>query len=83
MPDGADTLGPVPLPDGVRPPAGSADWDRPDGHGAPDEIERILIRTDRRQGRRLAEALRAAHIRRNAQRETGPIRVQVDPPTIG
>ncbi|WP_082207423.1 primosomal protein N' [Gordonia polyisoprenivorans] len=83
LPDGADTLGPVPLPDGVRPPAGSADWDRPDGHGAPDEIERILIRTDRRQGRRLAEALRAAHIRRNAQRETGPIRVQVDPPTIG
>ncbi|MGC4932412.1 primosomal protein N' [Gordonia sp. DT30] len=83
LPDGADLLGPVPLPDGVRAPAGSAEWDRPGGHGAPDEIERILVRTDRGDGRALARALTAAQIRRNAQRETGPIRVQVDPPTIG
>lgn len=83
LPAGADLLGPVPLPDGVRPPAGSADWDRPGGHGAPEEVERVLVRTDRRHGRRLAQALVAAQVRRNAQRETGPIRVQVDPPTIG
>ncbi|WLP92942.1 primosomal protein N' [Gordonia sp. NB41Y] len=109
LPDGADTLGPVPLPDGVRPPAGSEDWERSaaagsvggGGRGGPGtaaggggfggggfgagggEIERVLVRTDRRHGRALAQALTAAQVRRNAAHETGPIRVQIDPPTIG
>ena len=74
LPAGADVLGPVPLPPGVRPPAGV-----PDGA----EIERILVRTDRRHGRELTAALTEAQVRRNTHHETGPIRVQVDPPTIG
>ena len=74
LPSGADVLGPVPLPPGVRPPAGV-----PDGA----EIERILVRTDRRHGRELTAALTEAQVRRNTHHETGPIRVQVDPPTIG
>lgn len=76
LPAGADTLGPVPLPVGVRPPPGS---DEP-GRG---ELERVLVRTDRRDGRSLSRALTGAQVHRNAARQTGPIRVQVDPPTIG
>lgn len=76
LPSGADVLGPVPLPDGVRPPPGSDEEDL-------GEIERLLVRTDRRHGRDLARALAAAQVHRNAARQTGPIRVQVDPPTIG
>ncbi|NED64438.1 primosome assembly protein PriA, partial [Streptomyces sp. SID10244] len=75
-PDGAERLGPVPLPAGVRAPAGSGDHF--DG-----DVERILLRVDRRDGKGLAAALVAAQVRRNANHDTGPIRVQVDPPTIG
>ncbi|MCH5643518.1 primosomal protein N' [Gordonia sp. ABSL49_1] len=77
IPAGGDVLGPVPLPPGVRPPAGA---DRDD---ADTEFDRVLVRVPRRDGRLLADALVAAQIRRNARHETGPIRVQVDPPTIG
>ncbi|AZG44289.1 primosomal protein N' [Gordonia insulae] len=76
LPDGGERLGPVPLPPGVRPPAGSGD-------DIGDDAERVLLRVDRRAGRRLAAALVAAQITRNTRHETGPIRVQVDPPTIG
>ncbi|GAB90241.1 primosomal protein N' [Gordonia rhizosphera] len=76
LPPGGEALGPVPLPAGVRPPAGSED--AYDG-----DVERILLRVDRRDGKRLAAALVAAQIHRNTHHETGPIRVQVDPPTIG
>lgn len=76
LPPTGELLGPVPLPVGVRPPAGSGDaFD-----GA---VERILVRVPRRDGRQLSAALTAAQVHRNAQHETGPIRVQVDPPTIG
>lgn len=84
MPAGADLLGPVPLPSGVRPPAGLADSS---AAGAFDDestdIERVLVRVDRRDGRKLAAALTQAQTRRNTKHETGPIRVQVDPHTIG
>ncbi|MEE4022968.1 primosomal protein N' [Gordonia sp. PKS22-38] len=76
LPDGGQMLGPVPLPPGVRPPAGS-------GEALDGDVERVLLRVPRRDGRLLAESLVAAQVRRNAQHETGPIRVQVDPPTIG
>lgn len=76
LPPGADRLGPVPLPPGVRPPSGS-------GERFDSDVERILLRVDRRHGRALAEALASAQIRRNTHHENGPIRVQVDPPTIG
>lgn len=78
LPEGADVLGPVPLPPGVRPPAGTAD----NAIGS-DEVERVLVRVDRRQGRDLAHALTEAQVHRNTHHDTGPIRVQVDPPTIG
>lgn len=71
----AQQLGPVPLPPGVRVPAG---LDSADG------LERVLLRTDRRHGRELAAALRTAQVLRHARHEdTAGIRVQVDPPTIG
>ncbi|MFT3662483.1 MAG: primosomal protein N' [Gordonia sp. (in: high G+C Gram-positive bacteria)] len=74
-PPGTRRLGPVPLPPGVRPPAGvdpAAD------------LERVLLRTERAQGRELAAALRAAQVLRHARHEdTAGIRVQVDPNTIG
>lgn len=76
LPDGGERLGPVPLPAGVRAPAGSGDPF--DG-----DVERILLRVDRRDGKDLAAALVAAQMRRNANHDTGPIRVQLDPPTIG
>ncbi|MXP22235.1 primosome assembly protein PriA [Gordonia sp. HNM0687] len=76
LPPTGELLGPVPLPAGVRPPAGSGDT----FDGA---VERILLRVPRRNGRQLSAALTAAQIHRNTQHETGPIRVQVDPPTIG
>lgn len=74
-PTGTERLGPVPLPPGVRPPAGF------EGAG---EIERVLLRTERVHGRELAAALRAAQVLRHARHEdTAGIRVQVDPNTIG
>ncbi|SCB91581.1 MULTISPECIES: primosomal protein N' [Gordonia] len=79
LPSDADVLGPVPLPPGVRPPAGSAEWEA----AADDEMDRILVRLPRKHGRLLAEALVAGQVRRNTHRQTGPIRVQIDPPTIG
>lgn len=74
LPPDAEMLGPVPLPPGVRKPAAG------DFEG---EIDRILLRVDRRSGRSLASALAAGQVRRNTHHDNGPIRVQVDPPTIG
>ncbi|GAC79496.1 replication restart DNA helicase PriA [Gordonia malaquae] len=75
LPPSAEKLGPVPLPAGVRRPAGL------DGAG---DVERVLLRTPRAVGRTLADALRAAQVIRNARHDdTAGIRVQIDPPTIG
>lgn len=75
LPDGAQSLGPVPLPPGVRSPAGLEDATG---------VERVLLRIGRARGRELAAALHAAQVLRNARHEdTAGIRVQVDPPTIG
>ncbi|OUC78633.1 primosomal protein N' [Gordonia lacunae] len=84
LPTDADVLGPVPLPPGVRPPAGSAEWEAATPEDMDrDEMDRILVRLPRKHGRLLAEALVAGQVRRNTHRQTGPIRVQIDPPTIG
>ncbi|WP_161927698.1 primosomal protein N' [Gordonia crocea] len=80
LPDGASVLGPVPLPPGVRGPAGG---ERTDRGRSVDEYERLLVRVDRRHGRALAAALTAAQARRVSGGEAGPLRVQVDPSTIG
>ncbi|MGB6247248.1 MAG: primosome assembly protein PriA, partial [Gordonia sp. (in: high G+C Gram-positive bacteria)] len=75
LPADAQALGPVPLPKGVRRPAGL------DESGP---VDRMLLRTPRASGRALAQALRTAQALRNARHDdTAGIRVQVDPPTIG
>mgnify|MGYP007122138219 FL=1 len=80
LPPDAGILGPVPLPPGVRGPAGG---ERTDRGARADEFERLLIRVDRRHGRELAVALSRAQARRTSAPDTGPLRVQVDPSTIG
>ncbi|NNG95763.1 primosomal protein N' [Gordonia araii] len=75
LPEDTGVLGPVPLPRGVRAPAGEL--------GAGEEVERVLLRVDRRHGRALAGALGRAQARRAGAHDGGPLRVQVDPPTIG
>lgn len=78
LPDGADVLGPVELPAGARPPAGSG----ADG-AEPADVQRILLRINRGRGRELAAALRTAQVSRVAARAGGTIRVQIDPQQIG
>ncbi|MCF8569769.1 primosomal protein N' [Gordonia sp. HY002] len=75
LPAGAETLGPVPLPSGVR---------RPAGMEAEGDVERLLLRAPRSGGWHLADALRAGQNVRHARHDdTAGIRVQIDPPTIG
>ncbi len=74
LPDGADLLGPVPLPPGVRRPA-----------GVPDELNviRMLVRVGRDHGLPLASALRHGIGVLSARGSTHPVRVQIDPLHIG
>lgn len=75
LPAGGQVLGPVPLPPGVRAPAG-AETSR--------DLVRMLLRVERTAGRELAQAISAAQVLRHARHEdTAGIRVQIDPPTIG
>ncbi|PYE21029.1 replication restart DNA helicase PriA [Williamsia limnetica] len=76
LPAGGELLGPVELPPGVRLPSGL-------NRDEVSDPQRILLRCSRAQGRELAAALHAAQVARNAQHESAPIRVQMDPPTIG
>ncbi|ADG79177.1 putative primosomal protein N' OS=Tsukamurella paurometabola (strain ATCC 8368 / DSM / CCUG 35730 / CIP 100753 / JCM 10117 / KCTC 9821 / NBRC 16120 / NCIMB 702349 / NCTC 13040) OX=521096 GN=priA PE=3 SV=1 [Tsukamurella paurometabola] len=74
LPPGAEILGPVGLPPGVRVP------------GAPDEGSppmRVLIRVPRRDGRALAQAVFRAQVGRSLRREGSPVRIQMDPLRIG
>lgn len=74
LPDGADLLGPVPLPPGVRRPA-----------GVPDELTviRMLVRVGRDHGLALAAALRHGIGVLSARGSHHPVRVQIDPLHIG
>nr|WP_234974294.1 primosomal protein N' [Williamsia sterculiae] len=74
LPPGAERLGPVALPPGARPPAGSENRD---------DVERVLVRVDRRHGRELAAALQTAQAIRGAHHDGLSLRVQVDPPDVG
>jgi primosomal protein N' (replication factor Y) len=65
LPDGADILGPVPLP---GPPAANGE-----------ERERALIRISREQGRALATVLSESLHVRSARKEPDPVRVRLDP----
>jgi primosomal protein N' (replication factor Y) len=74
LPDGAEVLGPVPLPPGVRRPA-----------GVPDELPviRMLARVGRDHGLSLAAALRHGIGVLSARGSHHPVRVQIDPLHIG
>jgi primosomal protein N' (replication factor Y) len=43
----------------------------------------MLLRSPRTHGRELVRALKVAQVHRAAQHDSGPLRIQVDPPTIG
>lgn len=72
LPDGADLLGPVELPPGVRRPAGS-----------PAVVIRMLVRVRHQQGLRLAASLRRGVSVLSARQTQEPVRVQIDPLHIG
>ncbi|TDB97685.1 primosomal protein N' [Actinomadura sp. 7K534] len=69
MPDGAEVLGPVPVPPAPGPQAGTDAQDR----------ERALIRVPRAAGHALARALKEAQGVRSARKATETVRVQIDP----
>jgi primosomal protein N' (replication factor Y) len=74
LPEGADLLGPVDLPAGVRRPAGTR---------AGVQVIRMLVRVPREQGLALAAALRRAVGVLSARQTHEPVRVQIDPLHIG
>jgi primosomal protein N' (replication factor Y) len=74
LPEGAELLGPVDLPAGVRRPAGTAP-------GVP--VTRMLVRVPRAAGLALAAALRSGVGVLSARQNHEPARVQIDPLHIG
>lgn len=74
LPDGANLLGPVPLPPGVR---------RPAGVPADDAVIRMLVRVGRDHGPDLAAALRDGIGVLSTRQTHHPVRVQIDPLHIG
>jgi primosomal protein N' (replication factor Y) (superfamily II helicase) len=74
LPRGADLLGPVNLPPGVR---------RPPGVPVDVSVTRMLVRVPREQGLALAGALRRGVGVLSARQTHGPVRVQIDPLHIG
>lgn len=74
LPEGADVLGPVDLPAGVR---------RPPGTPAGVPVTRMLVRARRDQGLALAAALRRGVSVLSARQSHEPVRVQIDPLHIG
>jgi len=69
LPAGAEVLGPVPAPDG------RSDQQRGEAAAA----VRVLVRVGRRSGTELACALRAAQAIRSARKDSGVVRLQLDP----
>lgn len=74
LPEGADLLGPVDLPPGVR---------RPPGTAAGEPVIRMLVRVRRDEGLALAAALRTATAIQSARHDHEAVRVQIDPLHIG
>lgn len=74
LPAGADLLGPVELPPGVR---------RPPGTPADVPVTRMLVRVPREQGLQLAASLRRGVSVLSARQTHQPVRVQIDPLHIG
>ncbi len=86
LPAGADVLGPVPaVGDGRRGRVGAGHGEASQvngeaghGHGEPG-VARMLVRVDRRNAAALAAALRAAQATRTARKDSGVVRLQLDP----
>ncbi|MEC4761999.1 primosomal protein N' [Mycobacterium sherrisii] len=74
LPTGAQLLGPVDLPPGVRRPPGTPT-------GVP--VTRMLVRVPREQGLELATSLRRGVGVVSARQTNEPVRVQIDPLQIG
>lgn len=74
LPEDVEILGPVPLPPSAR---------KPFAGDSPAEVERMLLRVDRRSGAALAQALTTAQAIRSTHRSDAPLRVQIDPVDIG
>jgi primosomal protein N' (replication factor Y) (superfamily II helicase) len=71
VPEGFEVLGPVPVESSAR-AAGQAETD----------AVRALVRTPRDHGAALARALHAAQAARSARKESGVVRVQLDPAEV-
>lgn len=76
LPEGADILGPVDLPPGVKLPG---EYDEAK-YGSP---QRVLIRVPRGPRSQLGAALKAAATARVARKEDLPLRIQIDPVHVG
>jgi primosomal protein N' (replication factor Y) (superfamily II helicase) len=76
LPATAEILGPVPIPDGQGGP-GRAQTADPAA-----ETVRYLVRVPRSEGGQLASALRAGLAERTARKDSGSVRVQLDPAAL-
>jgi primosomal protein N' (replication factor Y) len=78
LPDGAEILGPVPVP---APPGRAGDHGAEGGSGAAARPaqERALVRVPRDRGLALARALKAGQGVRSARKAAETVRVQIDP----
>ena len=77
LPEGAEVLGPVPVPVATGSKAAGAASAGPEGPAQ--ERERALVRVPRRLGAALAKALQEAQGIRSARKAPDPVRVQIDP----
>ncbi|MCX5045226.1 primosomal protein N' [Aldersonia sp. NBC_00410] len=70
LPDGVETLGPVPMPDAAQ-------------RQAPTDVQRLLLRVPKSAGLSLSRSLAAAQAVRSARKADPPVRVQIDPIDLG
>ncbi|WP_345603046.1 primosomal protein N' [Tomitella cavernea] len=84
LPAGTETLGPVPLPPGVRlPGGGKGGGDAVAADEPPADAERMLLRVARREGAALSRALAVGQAAFSSHRVAGSVRVQIDPVRVG
>jgi primosomal protein N' (replication factor Y) len=69
-------LGPVELPPGVRLPAGLGEQEAA-------QARRLILRAPGDRAERLGATLREAQAVRSGRRQSGPLRVVVDPVRVG
>ncbi|HET9657899.1 MAG TPA: primosomal protein N', partial [Kineosporiaceae bacterium] len=84
LPEGTQALGPVPVTAPRRPGSGSGRGGPPGPPEDGDEPQvRLVLRTSRSRAAALAQALRTAQGVRSARRDSGMVRVRVDPRDLG